>query len=54
MENVDVKEVSVWAILLPVLLVVVGHILGTVITDNYYFDGFTPVKKDKSKATQTI
>lgn len=43
-----------WAILISVLLVVLGHVIGDMITDNYYFDGFTPVKKDKTKAIQVI
>ena len=43
-----------WAMLIGVLLVVVGHLVGTMITDNYYFDGFKPVRKDKTKAIQTI
>lgn len=54
MIDAEIKKGFDWAIVISVLLVVVGHVLGAMITDNYYFDGFTPIRKDDTKATQII
>jgi len=52
--DTELKHGFDWAILFSVLLVVSGHIIGTMITDNYYFVGIKPVIKDASKAVQIV
>ena len=39
------KKLFDWALLIGVIVVIIGHVIGQIITDNYYFNGWTPVKK---------
>ena len=54
MTNSTGKQIFDWALIVGVIVVIIGHLIGAMITDNYYFSGITPVKKDQTKATQII